>query len=294
MALQVRHALLLSMLLVLGSAGSLPVAAQSPLHGDTHLSERWNEKRASQLLDRAVRHVAAVGPDALADFSRQGKFIDGDLYVYALTTDGRFLASGGSSASLIGSNVSASTDAAGKPFFREMLDQARSDETGRVTYRWLNPVEDREESKLTLFRKVGDIIVAVGFYSPRATAAQAQQLLDRASSALDSDPAAALAAFQQADGKFMLDDLYVFVVNIDDGRFLAHGASPALVGRNGHDLRDPKGKPIITDMINIARRKGSGELDYAWRNPTTTKLESKHTYFRAVNGKLLGVGYYTR
>lgn len=294
MAVQVRHALLLSLLMLLGSAGSMPVAAQSPLRGEVHLSDHWNEKRASQLLDRAVRHVVATGPDALSDFSRQGSFIDGDLYVYALTIDGRFLASGGSSSSLIGSNVSALTDAAGKPFFREMLDQARSDETGRVSYRWPNPVENREEPKVTLFRKVGDIIVAVGFYSPRATAKQAREMLDRAATALVGDPAATLAAFQQTDGKFMQDDLYVFVVNLDDGRFLAHGASPALVGRNGHDLRDPKGKPIITDMINVARRKGSGELDYVWRNPTTSKLESKHTYFRAVNGKLLGVGYYTR
>ena len=80
----------------------------------------------------------------------------------------------------------------------------------------------------------------------------------------------------------------------DDGRFLAHGASPALLGRDARELRDPRGKPIISDMLNIARSKGEGQLEYAWRNPLTGKVESKTTFFRMVEGMLVGVGYYTR
>lgn len=279
-------------LALLGGAMSPPVLAQG---GETvRLSERWDEKRATALLERAVKHVEAKGEAALADFSRQGEFIDRDLYVYAMAMDGRFLASGGSSAALIGQNVAERTDAAGKPFFRELLDKAAAQGGGRVEYRWLNPVQNREEPKVTLFRKVGDTVVAVGFYAPRATAAQAQAMLEQAVAALALDANAALADFQKIGGNYTQDDLYVFVVDMKDGRFLAHGATPALVGRNGHELRDPKGKAIITDMINVASRKGAGEIDYAWRNPTTSKVESKHTYFRAVDGKLVGVGYYIR
>lgn len=292
MILRSRAFLGLALVLALGAATSTPAPAQA---ADTvRLSERWDEKRAVALLERAVRHVEQKGESALADFSRQGGFVDRDLYVYALSADGRFLASGGSSAALIGLDVADRGDASGKLFFREMLDLAATKGGGRVEYRWLNPVENREEPKVTLFRKVGDTIVAVGFYAPRATAAQAQQLLEQAVAALAADPAGALAAFQNIGGRYTQDDLYVFVVDMQDGRFLAHGATPALVGRNGHELRDPKGKTIITDMINVAARKGAGELDYAWHNPTTSKVESKHTYFRAVDGRLVGVGYYTR
>lgn len=292
MFVRARKAVGLALVLALGGAAAAPVFAQKT--ETVRLSERWDEKRATALLSRAVKHVEAEGPDALSDFSRQGSFVDGDLYVFALASDGRFLASGGSSAALIGRNVAAEVDATGKPFFREMLDKAATDHVGRVEYRWLNPVENREEPKVTLFRKVGDIIVAVGFYSPRASAEQARQLLDRAVEALAADSGGAMTAFQNVGGRFTRDDLYVFVVNMTDGRFLAHGASPALVGRDGRELRDPKGKAIISDMINIAQKSGSGELDYAWRNPTTAKVESKHTFFRAVDGKLVGVGYYTR
>lgn len=294
MPFNTRNALGLALLLALGGAAPMPAFAQAPTADTQRLSERWDEKRATALLERAVAHIEAKGRDGLADFNRQGSFVDGDLYVYALSADGRFLASGGSSAALIGSNVAEQTDASGKTFFREILDLAATRGGGRVEYRWLNPVQNREEPKVTLFRKVGDTIVAVGFYSPRATPAQARHMLDRAVEALAADSAAAMAEFQRIGGTFTQDDLYVFVVNMEDGRFLAHGASPALTGRNANDLRDPKGKAIITDMINIARRHGAGELDYVWRNPTTTKVETKHSYFRAVDGKLVGVGYYTR
>ncbi|MBC9073136.1 cache domain-containing protein [Thauera sp. CAU 1555] len=272
----------------------LSLLAGGPAAAAERLSERWDEKRAAALLERAAQHLAAGGEAALADFSRQGEFVDRDLYVYALAPDGRFLASGGSSAALIGQNVSGRTDSAGKAFFREILDTAARDGAGRVEYRWLNPAENREEPKVTLFRKVGDYIVAVGFYTPRASAAQAREMLARASGALAQDRAAALDAFQAVGGAFIQDDLYVFVVAADDGRFLAHGASPALVGRDARELRDPRGKPIISDMLNIARSKGEGQLEYAWRNPLTGKVESKTTFFRMVEGMLVGVGYYTR
>lgn len=284
----------LGVALVIGCAAA--VLQPPSLHAaePARLSERWDEKRAAKLLDRAAKHVEAKGEAALADFGREGAYVDRDLYVYAVAADGRFLASGGSSAALVGQNVTATTDAAGKPFFREMLEIAAAKGDGRVEYRWLNPADQREEPKVTLFRKVGDIVVAVGFYAPRATAAQAKSLLDEAAAVLARDGAAALPEFQKAGGRYIQDDLYVFVVDMADGRFLAHGATPALVGRDGRELRDPHGKALIADMISIARKKGQGELDYAWRNPTTSKTESKHTYFRAVDGKLVGVGYYTR
>lgn len=280
--------------LALAVGASVPPAAVAAEQEVVRLSERWDEKRASALLDKAVKHVEAKGAEAVHDFNRQGAFIDRDLYVYALDTQGVFLASGGSSAALIGDNVLARTDAAGKAFFADIVQIARDKGEGRVEYRWLNPVDKREEPKVTLFRKVGEVIVAVGFYAPRATPAQAKAMLERAAEAVSAGAPAAAAEFQRVGGDYLHDDLYVFLVDLADGRVLANGATPAMVGRDGREVRDPKGKAIIVDMINIAQRKGEGELDYAWRNPTTGKVESKHSYFRVVDGKLVGVGYYTR
>ncbi|NMG44533.1 hypothetical protein GPA22_12415 [Aromatoleum toluvorans] len=267
-------------------------APANPLGG---LVLRADENRSVQLLDKAVERFRKVGDAAFDEFNRAPRFRDRELYVYALATDGTMLASGGSSVALVGRNVATMQDAAGKPFFREMLDTAAKAGEGRVEYRWLNRVDNREELKVTLFRKVGERIIAVGYYVPRATPAQAKDLLGRAVAAVKEKGAqAALASFNALDGGFVQDDLYVFAIDLESQRFLAHGAMPKLVGSDGRAVRDPKGKAIVTDMVNIVGRKGEGELDYAWRNPVTDKLETKHSFIRRVDGMLVGVGYYTR
>lgn len=252
------------------------------------------EMRAKALLEIAARHIQEHGEAGAQDFARQSAFVDRDLYAYAVRTDGRFLASGGASAALVGDNVLDYRDDEGKTFFREMIDIAKRDGEGAIEYRWFNPADSRGEPKLTFFRKVGEVIVAVGYYPPRATNTQARALLDEAVTALDRDRQGSLRRFQDLNDAFIRNDLYVFVVEVDSGRFLAHGATPSLVGTNAFELKDPRGRLIVREMADIGLREGKGELDYLWRNPMTRKFESKHTFFRIVDGLLVGVGSYNR
>ncbi len=281
----------LAAVLALGAALSPhPAAAQ----GGEIVVKNVLEMRAKDLLAIAVRHIQEKGEAGAQDFARQSAFVDRDLYAYAVRTDGRFLASGGASAALVGDNVLDYRDSEGKAFFREMIEIARRDGQGSIEYRWFNPADSRGEPKTTLFRKVGEVIVAVGYYPPRATALEARAMLRTALRALDGGKDAALAEFQDLNGRFVRNDLYVFVVDAESGRFLAHGATPAMVGTDGFELQDPRGQYIIRQMLEIARKDGSGELDYFWRNPTTGKVESKHTLFRLSHGLLVAVGSYNR
>jgi cytochrome c len=179
-----------------------------------------------------------------------------------------------------------------------MLDIARAKGNGEVDYVWLNRVSNRVESKTAYFRKVGDNVVAVGFYVPRASAEQARVFLDRAVSEIGRAGAnAAFAAFNDPQGAFVRDDLYVFVIGLDDARFRAMGATPGLTGADVRDLRDAAGKPIVQDMIALARSQAAGQIgeyEYVWRNPANNKVEAKHSLVRQVDGLLVGVGYYTR
>ncbi len=255
------------------------------------------EARAQALLDRAVAHLRQRGEAGAADFARQSDFVDRDLYVYALRTDGRFLASGGASAALVGENVLGVTDATGKKYFSDMIAQGRARGGGRIEYLWFDAVDGRDRPKQTLFRKVGEVIVAVGFYPPRATPVEAKAMLRRAVKAMRVDEKAALGSFQAYPGPFIRDDLYVFVIDLASGRFLANGANPRLVGADARALRDSEGRPIVTEAMEAlarGRRRAHGEVAYSWRNPVTGRIESKHSYFRAVDGKVVGVGYFTR
>jgi len=252
------------------------------------------DKRAQALLVKAVDYYKGNKDHAIAAFSRAGEFINGDLYVYVIGTNGQMLASGGSSSALIGRDVSNMRDAEGKPFFREIIDKAKSNGSGMVEYRWLNRVDGKVERKVTYYQKVDDRIIAVGFYIPRATSKQAKTLLEQAVNAIKVNPSSAFVDFNNLNGKFIQDDLYVFVVDLKDSRFLAHGTTPRLVGTDALELKDPTGKLIIKKMIAIVKANGQGSLEYQWRNPVTEKVETKHTLLRKVNNYLVGVGYYIR
>jgi cytochrome c len=251
-------------------------------------------QQAQKLLQRAVRAYQAKGEQALAAFSRAGEFIDGANYVYVINLKGSMLASGGSSSALIGRDVSDMVDASGKPFFREMIQGAQTSGSGQIEYRWLNRVDNKVEKKIAYYQRVNDKILAVGFYVPHASPAQAKTLLDEAALAIQSDPDKAFTAFNNLSGRFIQDDLYVFVVDLGDTRFRAHGANPRLVGTKSLNLRSPKGRLVIRDMIQLVKAKDQGELVYDWNNPVTHQLETKHTLVRKVGNYLLGVGYYTQ
>lgn len=248
--------------------------------------------RAQALLARAVDHYKEKGDIALATFSRQSEFTTDDLYVYVLSDDGLMLASGGSSSVLIDRNVTDVKDAAGKLFFREILDVANAQGRGQVDYRWLNRRDGKIERKVAYFEKVGAKILAVGYYLPHATAAQAESLIERAAQALKAHPAQALRDFNDLNGNFIEDDLYVFVIGIDDGRFRAHGALPRLIGTPANQVRDANGKEIVPEMIAQLRNADRGETSYPWKNTVTNQILTKRTLLRKVDDYLVGVGYY--
>ena len=212
--------------------------------------------------------------------------------MYVVGTNGIFQASGGSSFVLVDREVLNMADATGKFFFKEMIEAAVSKGSGTIEYHWMNRGDRKIERKVAYFEKVEDKIIAVGYYIPRASAEQARTMLNRASDAVKNNAKNAFKMFHDLNGNYIEDDLYVFVVSLDDMHFRAHGATPRLVGSDAKSLTDPNGKPIIQEMASIVKAKGQGQLEYAWRNPATGKIEKKHTYLRKVDNFLVGVGYY--
>ena len=261
-------------------ATGLPSLAQVPAAG------------APEMLDRAVGYYQKNGKQSLAVFSRAGEFLDGELYVYVLDSKGLLLASGGPSVTLVGRNIADLKDPEGKPFIREMLDTAKTQGSGSVSYRWLSRERGTVERKVVFFKQVDDVILVVGQYQPRATAQEAKALLQKAVDALKRDGPAAFAQFDSLNGGFVQDDLYVFVVDLNTMVMQAHGAMPRLINRNVKDLKDPDGKLIIQEMERVTRATGHGALSYKWLNQVTGKKENKTSYLQRTGDYLIAVGYY--
>jgi signal transduction histidine kinase len=95
-----------------------------------------------------------------------------------------------------------------------------------------------------------------------------------------------------ANKEFHDRDLYVYVYNLS-GLCVAHGARPALIGKNLVDIKDQDGKYLIRAHIDIAKGPGSGWVGYKWPNPKTNKIEDKLSYVEKMGDKyFVGVGVY--
>jgi len=98
---------------------------------------------------------------------------------------------------------------------------------------------------------------------------------------------AAFEAYNNSD-EFKDGDLYVVVEDLE-GNMMAHGTSPALVGRNVLDLRDPTGKLFNHEFVAVEDRDW---ITYQWKNPVTNAVEDKATYIINVGDYVIGVGVY--
>jgi cytochrome c len=86
-------------------------------------------------------------------------------------------------------------------------------------------------------------------------------------------------------------DLYPFVYKLDGTDCVAHGANPAMVGKNLIDLKDQDGKFLIRELSDVAK-KGGGWVDYKWPNPISKLIEAKSSYVERMGDFFVGVGVY--
>ena len=256
---------------------------------------RATPREARAMFEQAVAYLEANGPErAFAAFNNQtGEFVHKDLYVFVIDTKGSYHASGAAPEALVGLNVIDTTDAAGNPLFREMIEGVKTAPEATVRYMWLNRVTNNVEPKVSYVHRVGDYVLGVGYSAPRATAAAAQGMLEEAVDAVrEQGMDKAAAAFNDRRGGFVRDDLYVFAVGLDSGQFEAMGMKPALVGTDALGLHDAAGRALIVEMIEKTKDAPGATVDYVWLNPVTNAVEHKRSYVRRVGGSLVGVGHY--
>lgn len=249
---------------------------------------------ANALLKRAVDYYQLQGDAALAAFSRQGEFIDGDHFIFVVDSHGTLLASGGPSAVLIGRDVAKVLAPELKAAFDQALNAKQDASAGiqTVEYRWDNKAQRRVELKRVYFQKVGDRVIAAAQSVPRASADQAQQLLSRAVAAIQKDPEGTFKSINDLSAQFHEDDLYVFVVDANTQRYVAHGYNLRLLGVDFASIHDPAGKPVGAPIMALMRKAESAKYDYRWKNPVTGIVEDKYALMQRAGHYLVVVGYY--
>ncbi len=126
------------------------------------------------------------------------------------------------------------------------------------------------------------------------TAAEAKAMLERAVAALKVGEAKALTEFNDKTNKQFHDrDLYVFCVNMADGKFTAH-PNPALMGTDARAMKlkdDPFGQRVF-DAIKNSAPGSVVTVQYNYPRPGTTEPVPKESFVTRVGDQGCGVGYY--
>ncbi|WP_339529169.1 cache domain-containing protein [Pseudomonas mucidolens] len=257
------------------------------------LSQEQDAQAAKALLEKALAYYHDKGDKAFAAFSRQGEFVDKDRYVFVVDTQGILLASGGPSSALIGRDVSEVLGPDLQKSFKDALKVPEGDGIQQAEYRWRNWNDGKVERKRVFYQRIGQRILAVGYYLPRASPEQAKALRDKAVEDLEKDQAGTLKAINALQGGFLQDDLYVFVVDLDTRRYVAHGTNLRLINTDFARIKDPDGKPVGEPILDLMKEQDQGEYEYRWKNPVTGRVENKHAYLRKTGHFLVAVGYYS-
>lgn len=256
-----------------------------PTSSDIDLNRKALESK--RLTNNAIQHFMKNSVvDACNDFIHNSIWRKGELFVFVFTSDAAILAHGDDH-DLIWQNIKNIKGTGGAPIIKDMV--AVGPKGGRITYLWDNSFK---VSYVKAVIKDGqEYLIGCGFY-PQNDEYQTKQLVKTAVAYFKQNGAdATWPLISNPNGPFVKGDIYSFVYDFK-GLCVAHGQNQALVGQNLIDLVDSRGKPIIRELIKIAKKDGKGWLTYEWRN------ELKRSYVeRVVDPKtkkhyLISAGYY--
>lgn len=102
----------------------------------------------------------------------------------------------------------------------------------------------------------------------------------------------ALDEISNPKGQFNLGELYIFVYDTK-GTMLAH-PNNTLIGQNLVEVPDASGKLFRKEIIELAAAKGSGWVDYKYKNPKNREVEAKSTYIEKTDDIIICCGIYKK
>lgn len=114
------------------------------------------------------------------------------------------------------------------------------------------------------------------------------------------------AAFMKTKGKeemikqinaknpdYVQGPLYL-VMRDDKGVVLANPVNPAMIGKDLLEVPDVDGKLFRREILDVAKTKGKGWVDYKFKNPASGKVEAKTSYIYKVGDVTLEAGIYKK
>ncbi|HTP84200.1 MAG TPA: cache domain-containing protein [Alphaproteobacteria bacterium] len=137
------------------------------------------------------------------------------------------------------------------------------------------------------------LMTGPAFAEDHATKDEATAMVNKAVALIKSaGPDKAYSAIDdKANADFHVKDLYIMVYSLD-GKCLAHGANPKLIGKDLSDAQDSDGVYYVKDRMKLAQSQPSFWQDYKFTNPVSKKIEPKTTFCERLENTAVCGGIY--
>lgn len=137
------------------------------------------------------------------------------------------------------------------------------------------------------------VFAAISVYAAeKGTAEEAKKMVEQAAAYITANGEEnAIKEINKPDGKFVKGEMYVFAYDMN-AVMKAHPVNPKLIGQNLFNETDSKGKLFRKEIVELAKSKGSGFVDYTYMNPVTKQEEPKTTYIQKVGNLIVCCGAY--
>jgi cytochrome c len=147
--------------------------------------------------------------------------------------------------------------------------------------------------KLVVFVMVGLFTAAsFGFAFAASSADQAKAMVEKAAALVKANgKEKAVKEFNDPKGQFVKGELYIFAYEMN-GVVIANPNNLKTVGMNLMEMPDVDGKLFRKEGIELAKKNGSGWVDYKYKNPQSGKVEQKTSLFRKAEDIVVGCGIY--
>jgi cytochrome c len=125
-----------------------------------------DQDEVTALTRKAAAVIETEGVDAAREiFNKDGEFKFGEIYVNLIDFKGTWVIYPPRPAN-VGLNVFNLKDADGRFLIQDIIKAARENDEGWVEYRWINPVSNKVELKLTYVKRIADkdIAASIGIY----------------------------------------------------------------------------------------------------------------------------------
>lgn len=88
-------------------------------------------------------------------------------------------------------------------------------------------------------------------------------------------------------------DLYLVALD-PSGKVVAHGTNPKLLGKDFSNVKDVDGVPFTAQMVEVAKTKGKGWVNFKFTDPVTKKVAPKSSYCEKSDQDAICAGIYKR